>query len=235
MLYFLFLNPVLNEVQQVNKLFEAKSVDKVKLLNEFILLITSIGKKVVLPTSNIDILTIKVDDFLNPKPYLGYQFETKVAEWKSQGTLINTEENDIQIRCSNFLIALIKQRKQRLSGNIKILKDMSYFSVNYMFQPVKDASAISKVMKFLGIDEDTISKADYQLQKINLVDRVNNMNTEKFWSEVGHYKDASGSNPFLELYRCAISVLILPHSNAEIERVFSCMNYVKSKLRNSMS
>ena len=85
--YFLFLNPVLIEVQQVNKLFAAKSVDKVKLLNELILLITSIGKKIVLPTSNIDILTSKVDDdFLNPKPYLGYQFETKVAEMKSQGT-----------------------------------------------------------------------------------------------------------------------------------------------------
>ena len=95
----------------MNKLFEAKSVDKVKLLNELILLITSISKKIVLPTSNIDILTTKVDDFLNP---LGCQFKTKVAEMKSQGTLINTEENDIRIRCSNFLIALIKQLKQRL-------------------------------------------------------------------------------------------------------------------------
>ena len=27
---------------------------------------------------------------------------------------------------------------------------------------------------------------------------------------------------------------MLPHSSAEIEKVFSCMNYVKSKLRNSM-
>ena len=77
LLYFLFLNPVLIEVQQVNKLFEAKSVVKVKLLNELILLLTLIGKKIVLPTSNIDILTTEVDDFLNPKPYLGYQFETK--------------------------------------------------------------------------------------------------------------------------------------------------------------
>ena len=33
LLYFLFLNPVLIEVQQVNKLFEAKSVVKVKLLH----------------------------------------------------------------------------------------------------------------------------------------------------------------------------------------------------------
>ena len=49
LLYFLFLNPVLIEVQQVNKLFAAKSVDKVKLSNELILLITSIGEKIILP------------------------------------------------------------------------------------------------------------------------------------------------------------------------------------------
>ena len=46
-----------------------------------------------------------------------------------------------------------------------------------MLQPVKDASAICNVMKFLGINEDTILKAAYQLQKINLVDWVNKMNT----------------------------------------------------------
>ena len=132
------------------------------------------------------------------------------------------------------MIAIIKQLKQTVK-KYQDIESMSYFSVNYMLQPVKDASAICNVMKFLSINEDTISKADYQLQKINLVDWVNKMNTEKFWSEVGDYKDASGLNPFLELYQCAISVLILPHLNAEIERVFSCMNYVKSKLKNSIS
>ena len=81
-------------------------------------------------------------------------------------------------------------------------------------------------------------KIQYQKQTTScgkLVDWVNNMNTERFWSEVGDHKDASDSNPFLELYQCAISMLILPHSKAEIEWVFCCINYVKSKLRNSMS
>ena len=182
-------------------MFEAKNVEKVKLLCKLILLITSIGKKLVLPTSNIDILTTKVDDFLDIKPYLGYRFETKVAEMKSYDTLTNIEENEIRIKCSNFLLSLLKQLKQRLPENIKILKDMSYFSVNYMLQPVKD-SAICNVMKFLGINEDTVPKADYQLLKINLVDWINKTNTKKFWSKVGDYKDASGSNPFLELYQC---------------------------------
>ena len=59
-------------------------------------------------------------------------------------------------------------------------------------------------------------------------------NTVKFWNEVTKYRDSSGLNPFKELARFAISVLVLPHSNAEVERIFSQMNIVKNKLRNRM-
>ena len=41
---------------------------------------------------------------------------------------------------------------------------------------------------------------------------------EEFWSEVSHYRDASGGNPF------AISLLILSNSNTEVERLFGSMN-----------
>lgn len=41
-----------------------------------------------------------------------------------------------------------------------------------------------------------------------------------------------GINQFIELAEFAISLLSLPHSNADIERVFSQMNLVKTKLRN---
>lgn len=49
------------------------------------------------------------------------------------------------------------------------------------------------------------------------------------------YKNAAGLNAFPELVDLAITALSLPHSNAEVERVFSVMNIVKSKIRNRMS
>jgi hypothetical protein len=48
------------------------------------------------------------------------------------------------------------------------------------------------------------------------------------------YKDSQGINIFAELTYTAISMLTLPHSNAEIERLFSQMNVVKNKLRNRL-
>ena len=103
-----------------------------------------------------------------------------------------------------------------------------------MLQPTKDISSICEVMKYLGAAQETIAKAEYQLAKINLVDWNNKLDTDSFWKEVLQFKDTSGSNPFEDISKCAISALILPHSNADIERVFSSMNYIKSKLRNKI-
>ena len=59
--------------------------------------------------------------------------------------------------------------------------------------------------------------------------------TLRFSNEVIVYKGAAGNNPFEDLSHLAISLLSLPHPNAEIERVFSQMNIVKTKLRNRLS
>ena len=60
------------------------------------------------------------------------------------------------------------------------------------------------------------------------------LKTEKFRAEVEDFKNACGENPFLDLFNCANQALILPHSDADVERVFSAINCAKNKLRNSM-
>jgi len=55
-----------------------------------------------------------------------------------------------------------------------------------------------------------------------------------FWKEVCEYRDASETNPFEELCTLTMRLLVLPWSNADVERLFSQMNLVKTKLRNRM-
>lgn len=50
-----------------------------------------------------------------------------------------------------------------------------------------------------------------------------------------NYKDAGGNIVFKELSTFVISLLCLPYSNAEVERLFSQMNLIKSKIRNKMN
>ena len=73
-----------------------------------------------------------------------------------------------------------------------------------------------------------------QYKNTHLVKWTDITTTEKFWSEVLHYSDSSGGNPFKELATFAINLLILPNLNAKVEHLFSSINIVKSKLRNKM-
>lgn len=90
---------------------------------------------------------------------------------------------------------------------------------------------LSELMHFSA--EDT-SKIEFQWTKLNLIDWKNISNTATFWTEVSQYKDASGENPFNELCNLAKCLLVLPWSNAEVERAFSQLNLVKTGLRNRM-
>ena len=108
--FLLFLQPILIEVQRVNKLYESKNIEKVKLLDDLILLIKSTA---------IDLLTLKmyvvnenIDDYLCPNPSLGYRFEAKIDEMKQRNILTNNDESTLRKRFRDFL-CLFKQLKQR--------------------------------------------------------------------------------------------------------------------------
>ncbi|CAN8007314.1 unnamed protein product [Ixodes pacificus] len=90
-------------------------------------------------------------------------------------------------------------------------------------------------MEFMKLPQEKIAAIELQWNKLTLV-RWNKLDTTvAFWDEVKKYRDASNTNPFLDLADFALATLVLPWSNAEVERVFSQMNIVKSKLRNRMS
>ena len=62
-------------MQKTNKLFESIKVDEVKLLDDLILTFKSIYSKLVLPNRKAYPLNCTIDDYLNPKHFLGYIFE----------------------------------------------------------------------------------------------------------------------------------------------------------------
>lgn len=116
--------------------------------------------------------------------------------------------------------------------NVEILKKISLLSVTNVLQAVKEP--IQPLLEYVGNSRD-IDAIESQLSKINLIDWTNKTDTVAFWDEVNKYKDASGSNPFTELATFVLSMLILPYSNAQVERIFSQLNLVKTKTRNKMS
>lgn len=99
----------------------------------------------------------------------------------------------------------------------------------------KDNSIID-LAKEIGICDEKIDKILQQWQIIYFVDwSPLNGDPVTFWAKVAAYKNAADVNTFNELCEFAIAVLSLPHSNAEVERLFRAMSIIKNKLRNKLS
>lgn len=146
--------------------------------------------------------------------YLGYGFENKIRELKDRSQISCEEERDIRERCINFIKCLIKHIKNRLPENVKTLKKISLISVGETLKHNK-FSLIELLVEF-GRTEKEIEKIETQWQNINLLKWSNVHDTKEFWYEVVAYKDASGNNPFHELSEFALEMLIIPHSNADL-------------------
>ncbi|CAN8007016.1 unnamed protein product, partial [Ixodes hexagonus] len=114
--YLLFLKPVLQEVQAVNKSFEGKDADQTKLLQDLERLLISLIRKVVLPTTRISVLITNVEDHLDPQPYSGYLFENHVKEMQKKG-FPPQDEDALRKRCIKFVLSLVQQVRQRLPDN----------------------------------------------------------------------------------------------------------------------
>ena len=225
-----FLHPILSLVQKTNKSFESQVADPTKLLTDLKMLYSIVVSKIVLPTARIDIYEQDIDKYLDPTPTLGFAFESAYSE-----NGINGQEKDhLKSRCISFLVALARELKNRMPENIKILERMNILSVSECLKPNK-VSITDLATYYTTKDIRTIiTKIEFEWDNIRFVNWKETQDTEKFWVEVSNYRDASGQNPFKQLVDLAFKVLCLPHSNADIERVFSQMNLIKTKLRNRM-
>ncbi|KAL0152560.1 hypothetical protein M9458_008748, partial [Cirrhinus mrigala] len=223
-LYLTFLKSVLGEVQLAIKAFEGEQVDPLKLLESLVSLIKSVSSRVLNPLAKTDVLKGPIDGDISPKPYLGYLFESKAAELH----LVPEHEINVRKRCVAFTISLTNELRVRLPDNIEALQYMSVFNVEETLKHNKSPGEIGKIAKLLGYSPADIDKIVQQWRAIHLSKWNETKNTMSFWSEIMKFRDAADINPFQELAMAAVSVLSLPHSNAE-------MSVVKSKLRNRMS
>jgi hypothetical protein len=227
-IYLTFIYDIVQLVQKTNKIFESRSADPTKLLQDLKQLYVNIVSKIVTPgrLHRIDLLNDNFENYIDPNPYLGFAFENSCTQISA------TDKSTIKSRCISFLTQLSKELRNRLPDNIKILEKMNLFAVDQCLKHNKQP--ITDVVKEFTNDVFEISNIENQWGQIHLVQWQEIQNTEKFWVEVSNYRDASNENPFDSLVKVAFKVLCLPHSNADIERVFSSMNLIKNKLRNRM-
>lgn len=121
---------------------------------------------------------------------------------------------------------------------MSILQNIQIFSPLVCLNQIKPE--IIPLIQLRNIDELQAMKIDKQWKDINLIKWKTPENAEKndlmmeLWAEIYAYKDIAQNFAFEKLAEFVWSFLILPHSNAEVERTFSIMNCVKTKIQNRM-
>lgn len=80
------------------------------------------------------------------------------------------------------------------------------------------------------INEEYRSLADYPELK-----KFENYSITDFWAEIGCIKNSCEEPMFSNIYRIAKGILSIPHSSANVERIFSIQNLIKTKCRNRLA
>lgn len=234
LVYLLFLKSYLKDISELNKKFESNGANPIKLLNDLCFLIESLIATIVYPDAQIDKLEADLTPFIYKKAYLGREFEDKIWELRNEKIISVDQEEEIRGKCINFIKALVTELKNRLPENFKILRMISKFSVENMLFHQNEA-AITEVIKLFYVDVEMIDKVMKQIKNLKLFEWNEKNDSLKFWVEVKNYKDASNIQTFSELADMAINMLCLPWSNAEVERIFSQLNVLKTKIRNRLN
>lgn len=164
----------------------------------------------------------------------GVDFATELSEL---GNSLSPEEiKYIQNKCREFLKTLIFELIKRMPTHLNILSKIKNISPKVILNPLRP--------KFTELPLDFVPKekwGDMEIEYRKLL--TINWNevwvtipedTIKFWRKVVTIKNAAGELMFENISRFAFVLLSLPSSNASVERSFSLMNVIKSKLRNRM-
>lgn len=149
--------------------------------DKLVRLLSSLIKVVVLPTVNADICSTKVEEYLDPKPYLGYLLEKHVEEMMKTGWSA-ADKDTLRKRCIKFLLVLIEQICQRLPDNIQTLKNVALLSVEKALSTVKPL--LVPLMEGMGVPRDRIDAVERQWQTIATVRWRDTSTMKKFWCEV---------------------------------------------------
>lgn len=81
---------------------------------------------------------------------------------------------------------------------------------------------------------DSINNQFRSLADIEYIKTLENENITTFWSKVALMKNELNEYMFSDISRIVKGILSIPHSSANIERIFSYQNIIKSKERNRL-
>jgi len=166
----------------------------------------------------------------------GQRFNIELKRMQMEKKISPIEVVGLQGRCVDFLIELLRQLDLRLPEKEAMLLQLSCFNPALVLSQTAKVPFCKLPYSHLLADPDI----ENQYRKINLMpwsevlEKEIPESAEAFWLAVKRYEGAEGNFTFAKLANYALTCLSVPVSNAVVERCFSTMSAVKTKVRNRM-
>lgn len=162
--------------------------------------------------------------------------QNKLPDKHQPHRLKDLDEDIIKFQktCRQFLITLASQIYKRFPFREKPIQMLKYIS---FLDPIllKEFRSISCIAEFFKMDIEEAHRDFKELKRTF----IHNTETDfiKFWKKVRIVASLSGeeSGQFRIVLEIVDRIMVLPHSSATCERVFSTINLNKTKVRNKLS
>ena len=233
-LYLTFALPHIQNFESVNASFQATDAELFKVFSELKQLHSSIlksvykddGKNVAYPLSQVK---------------YGDKFLLEISRSK----LPEEEKSLLKQRCFDFLIEAESQLEKRLSRDTNVVENLRYLQPKMCLnQMCKTFSIVAGAFTHLICSTSKVinMQLEQQYDKLLLTDWRKEFPNEEipheavnFWTVVRKYENAAGEKCFAELAQIVLNAHALPLSNAYVERIFSHVTNIKTKVRNRLS
>ncbi|KAL0833090.1 hypothetical protein ABMA28_001200 [Loxostege sticticalis] len=242
-IYLEFMSYILNLFNDFNRLFQSEKPLLHQLKPEVHKLIKTIA------SNYMDFNYCKTTDaykieYANPrfylpleKIYLGVAAQASINEFSTE--IPPTQIADFRKTCLSFYIEALSQIRKRFS-----FEDPLFDLLENVLNPikaqkfeVKDLSSVIKRFPNIETDTENLHKewkkhAFLDFNKLNISP---DLPVEEYWNKILQMRDGTGEPMFPNLKEIIMVLLVLPFSNACVERVFSQLKLIKSDNRNRLN
>lgn len=246
--YFHFLNFILPQINVVNKFFQKREIivhkiDRV-LTNFFKSIACLFLNRVYVMQTSIENIDVDLQT-----QFVGLEnINLGPAANQMIINLSNEEDNEVRTNVLKFLKDLCQQFKLRFQNfrnnyfqGLEIISPQNV--LNVQFHQNNPNAMLDLIRKFRifhrGIENPEVSiinELAELLFRLDLPDdlRQEDINIEDFWFGIYHLPNDQGEFLHRNLAKFILRILMISHSNAEVERWFSAQNNTHTPLRNRL-
>lgn len=178
-------------------------------------------------------------DFKNPRNYLEIEdiyFGANILKYISDHNLSKDQLHFFRLRCLEFYVEACNQIVQRFP-----LKNNPLSKFIFLDPTIVKSGSIQSIVDVAIlfpniISENLLQKLDTEWRLLRNTTEIQLLPDETilFWQKVKDIQSGDGTPMFTILTNFVFTIFCLPHSSANVERIFSDYNLTKTKLRASL-